>query len=128
MTDSTNIASLLQTQTAQIIQHVDAVVEPVENRLGQIESHLRILNGRVGTGETAIGRQDERLKSVERELQSRPKIGDAERRQVIRPAESRAVTKRDVMLVSGTLTTIGAVLWWLHDMGLLHFAVTAVKP
>jgi len=108
----------------------DDLKSDIRDGFDAITERLDILNGRVGKGEVTLGEHGVKIGALEREIfqpNGKPKVGDAERRQVIRP-DSKAVTKRDVLIVSGTLTTIGGVLWWLHDMGLFHFAVSAGKP
>lgn len=72
----------------------------VNARIDGLTDQVRVTNGRVGALETETGRHDENLKGLNREIyrHGRQPVG--------------VVTKRDVLLVLGTVGVLAAIVKW----------------
>jgi hypothetical protein len=106
-----------------LAEHGDRILEEVRRGFDGVHRRQDITNGRVQKVEVEIGRQDERLKTVSREVFGRR----AEDRRVPKDKDdwNRAITKRDVAIVFGTVTVVVA---FVKFMAWMAPAVAALKP
>lgn len=86
----------------------DFITDEMRRGFAGVHARQDITNGRVGRSEVEIGKQDVRLKNIEREV--------FHRRRTDRPRIEEGVTTRDVRVVWATLAAVGAVVMFFWKL------------
>lgn len=101
-----------------LIESRTLILDVVTRGFAGIHARQDVTNGRVATVESELGklevdlgRQDERIKNIGHEVFNRR--ADDRRRKAVVPDEAKPVTRRDVVIVMGTVAIVVSVVKFL---------------